>query len=120
MGLISLIYAGADRQDPRVRAAFDWIRNNYTLDENPGTKGKHGLFYYYTAFAKAMYAMGEAEITDGGGATHNWRNELATKLVGMQAEDGSWVNPFSQRWWEGVKDLVTARAVIALNYAAVR
>jgi len=35
--------------------------------------------------------------------------------LSLQGEDGSWVNPWSSRWWEGVKDLITARSVIALN-----
>jgi len=116
-GLISLIYAGVDRSDPRVQAAYDWIRANYTLDENPGVKGRHGLFYYFTAFAKSMSAVGEAEVVDVANQRHNWRNDLARKLLSLQAPDGTWVNSDSQRWWEGVKELVTARSVIALNLA---
>ena len=54
-------------------------------------------------------------ITDSDGVKHNWRDDLATKLLSLQAKDGSWVNQWSKRWWEGVKDLVTARSVIALN-----
>jgi squalene-hopene/tetraprenyl-beta-curcumene cyclase len=117
-GLISLIYAGVDKNDPRIQAAWEWVLNNYTVLDNPGANNKEGLFYYYEVFAKAMYAMGETEVTDQDGNKHNWRNDLARQLLSMQAEDGSWVNPFSQRWWEGNKDLVTARSVIALNLAA--
>jgi squalene-hopene/tetraprenyl-beta-curcumene cyclase len=114
-GLASLLFAGTDKKDPRVQAAYDWIRANYTLDENPGAKGQHGLFFYYNAFAKAMTAFGEPEVTDAKGVKHNWRDELATKLISLQAEDGSWVNTASNRWWEGDKNLVTAWSVIALN-----
>ncbi len=116
-GLISLIYAGVDRADPRVQAAYEWIRANYTLEENPGVDGRHGLYYYYEAFAKSMSAFGEATVTDTAGVAHNWRDDLARKLLAEQGEDGSWVNRYSGRWWEGVKELVTARAVIALNLA---
>lgn len=116
-GLISLIFVGADREDPRIEAAWDWIGDNYTLDEHPGIAGRHALFYYYTVFAKAMYAMNEDTITDSDGRDHNWRDELVTKLMDLQGEDGSWVNPYSDRWWEDNKDLITARAVIALNLA---
>ena len=117
-GLISLIYAGVDRQDPRIQAAWSWVLDNYTLDDNPGAKNKQGLFYYYAAFAKVMAAMGEDVVTDGNGVEHNWRNDLATKLLAMQDQsDGSWINPYSKRWWEGVKALTTARAVVALNLA---
>jgi squalene-hopene/tetraprenyl-beta-curcumene cyclase len=116
-GLISLLFAGVDKNDPRVQAAYEWIRANYTLDDNPGAKGKQGLFYYYTAFAKSMKAFGEVEVEDTNGVKHNWRNDLATKLISLQAEDGSWVNTESTRWWEGIKELTTARSVIALNQA---
>jgi len=35
-GLLSYIYAQLKRDDPRVVAALDWLKANYTLDENPG------------------------------------------------------------------------------------
>ena len=114
-GLISLIYAGVDKSDPRIGAAWNWIRANYTLDDNPGAKKKQGLFYYYTAFAKSMFAYGEDVVTDTDGVEHNWRNDLATKILSLQAKDGSWVNEESARWWEGLKVLTTARSVVALN-----
>lgn len=116
-GLFALMMAKVDKSDPRVKSAFDWIRANYTVDENPGAKDNAGLFYYYVAFAKSLDAYGEDEIKDAKGVTHNWRNDLARKIVSMQATDGSWVNPQNKLWGEGVKDLVTAWAVIALNIA---
>ena len=64
-----------------------------------------------------MYAMGAVELEDADGSSHNWRNDLATKLVGLQKDDGSWDNPWSQRWWEGKPELVTAWSCIALNLA---
>ena len=114
-GMLSLLFAGVDRNDPRVKAAYDWIKANYTLDDNPGAKKNQGLFYYYNAFSKAMLAYGEPEITDAQGVTHNWRNELTNKLISLQDKDGSWVNEDSPRWWEGDRNLVTAWSVIALN-----
>lgn len=114
-GLISLLFAGVDRNDPRVKAAYDWIRANYTVDSNPGAAEMQGFFFYLTAFAKSMKAFGEIEVTDTEGVAHNWRNDLATKIVGMQGADGSWVNQDSPRWWEGNPHLCTARAAIALN-----
>jgi len=116
VGLIGLLFAGVDRNDPRVQAAYDWIRENYTLDRNPGSKDQQGLYYYYTAFAKSMFAFGEPMVTDGDGAEHNWRNDLAAKLIALQGDDGAWVND-QPRWWEGLKPLVTARAIIALNFS---
>jgi squalene-hopene/tetraprenyl-beta-curcumene cyclase len=115
-GLISLLFAGADKEDPRVQAAYQWMTTNYTLDVNPGTTTRHGLFYYYNAFAKVMAAYGVDEFTDGKGQKHNWRNELAAKLVGLQAPDGSWANQDSNKWWEDKPQLVTAWSVIALEH----
>jgi squalene-hopene/tetraprenyl-beta-curcumene cyclase len=114
-GLLSLLFAGADKNDPRVQAAYDWIRANYTVDDNPGAKKGQGLFYYYNVFAKAMAAYGEPMVQDTKGEAHNWRDDLAKKLIALQAEDGSWVNTSSGRWWESDPNLVTAWSVIAIN-----
>ncbi|MGY3439846.1 MULTISPECIES: prenyltransferase/squalene oxidase repeat-containing protein [unclassified Marinovum] len=114
VGLISLIYAGADKSDPRVQAAYDWIRANYTVETNPGTVDDQGLFFYYEAFSKSMTAYGETTVTDTAGVAHNWRDDLAGQIVSIQGDDGAWVNT-SPRWWEGLKPLVTARAINALN-----
>ena len=117
-GLLSLLFAGVDKDDPRIQAAYGWIRENYTLEENPGADGgTQGLYYYYNVFTKSMAAFGENTLVDGNGVEHNWRNDVARKLMSLQNEDGSWVNPDSPRWWEGDKNLVTAWSVIALNAA---
>jgi squalene-hopene/tetraprenyl-beta-curcumene cyclase len=114
-GLLSLLYAGVDKDDPRIQAAHDWISEHDTLDENPGAKDLQGLYYYYNVFAKAMAAYGEPEIVDAAGVSHNWRNDLAKKLVSLQHPEGYWVNEHSPRWWEGDKNLVTAWSVITLD-----
>ena len=49
-GLKSMIYAGVSQDDPRVKAAYKWIQDHYTLDEIPGM-GEQVLFYYYHTFA---------------------------------------------------------------------
>jgi squalene-hopene/tetraprenyl-beta-curcumene cyclase len=115
-GMIGLLYSGVDKSDPRVQAAHQWLTSNYTLDSNPGTNSKHGLFYFYNAFAKVMYAYGEPEFADGSGQKHNWRNELAERLIKQQAPDGSWTNKDSSLWWENKPELATAWSVIALEY----
>jgi squalene-hopene/tetraprenyl-beta-curcumene cyclase len=114
-GLISLLFAGVEKDDPRVQAAFDWIRANYTVERNPGAADNQGLFYYYNAFAKSMAAYDQTEVVDDDGVAHNWRNDLAKKLISLQDSDGSWVNEDSPRWWEGNRNLVTAWSIIALN-----
>lgn len=118
-GFKSLLYAGLSRDDPRVRAAYDWIKNHYTLDENanmPGRQSHEGLYYYYHVFARALTAWNEDVIVDANGDKHDWRGELCTKLTDLQNPDGSWINP-ADRWREGNPYLVTAYAVLALQSA---
>lgn len=118
-GFKSLLYAGLDRNDPRVKAARDWIGRYYDLDANPnmpGAQSKEGLFYFYHVFARALDAWGEPYLVDAQGRRHDWRAELAAKLRSLQAADGSWINE-KDRWQEGNPFLVTAYAVLALQAA---
>lgn len=114
-GLKSFIHADVDRNDPRVRAAFEWIRENYTVEENPEL-GLQGLFYYYHTMAKALNAYGEERIEDPNGVNHNWREDLIVKLCSIQHEEGYWVNS-NGRWWENNEVLVTAYCILALEEA---
>lgn len=116
-GLKSMIYAGVTPDDPRVKAATDWIRKFYTLEENPGM-GQQGLFYYYQTFAKALDALGTEIFVDASGTRHDWRNELARHLISLQQPNGSWVNP-AERWYEGDPNLVTAYTLMALQHCRV-
>jgi prenyltransferase/squalene oxidase-like repeat protein len=113
--------AGLPKTDPRVQSAIGWIQKNWTLEENPGfDKSKdpslsyQGLYYYYETLAEALNAYGEDVLTDGKGAPHRWREELAAKLISLQKPDGSWVNA-KDRWWESSPDLVTAYALLAMS-----
>lgn len=112
-GLKSMIYAGVDRDDQRVKAAIDWIGKNYTLDENPGM-GPQGHFYYLQTFAKALATLGEEKLVDDAGVEHDWRADLVAKLAEMQRDDGSWLNP-ADRWLEGDPNLVTGYVLLALG-----
>ncbi|MFO7903264.1 MAG: hypothetical protein ACQESR_13985 [Planctomycetota bacterium] len=114
-GLKSMIFAGVDEDDPRVRAAMEWIRNHYDLESNPGM-GKAGLYYYYHTFAKALHAIGQKTLVDENGETHDWRADLIATLDEKQRADGSWVNQENERWLEGDPNLVTAYALLALSY----
>ena len=116
-GLLSLLYAGSDKNDPRVQAAYKWLTDNYSLEVNPGTGKKLTLFYYYNAMAKVMAAYGQDSFVDRDGKRHNWRNELVEKLVSLQQPDGSWVNTESKAFWEDKPQLVTAWSVLALEQA---
>lgn len=114
-GLKSMIYAGVDKEDKRVKAALDFLKKNYDLESNPGM-GKSGLFYYYHTMSKALDAMGEAKFVDAKGVSHDWKKELFAELKETQQENGSWVNTDS-RWMEGDPNLVTGYALLALGYA---
>jgi squalene-hopene/tetraprenyl-beta-curcumene cyclase len=117
-GLKSMIYAGLDKNDPRVKAALTYIKQHYTLDENPGL-GQQGLYYFYHTFAKTMAVLGEPTIVDAKGVSHDWRAELIAALAKRQQPDGGWVNP-ADRFMEGDPNLVTAYALLALAYTRKR
>ena len=111
-GLKSMIYAGLTQDDPRVKAAIGYIKQHYTLDQNPG-QGQRGLYYYYQTFAKAMSLLKTPTITDAQGKEHNWRAELIAALAKRQNPNGSWVNP-DDRFMEGDPNIVTSFALLAL------
>lgn len=113
-GLKSMIYAGLSTGDPRIESALKYIRENYTLEENPGM-GQQGLFYYYHTVAKCLSVLKVDELVDGKGVKHDWRKELTEALGKRQAADGSWVN-HADRFMEGDPNLVTAYALLALSY----
>ena len=121
-GLKSMIYAGVDKDDPRVKAAVSWIQKHYNLDENVGMATDNeqmrtaGLYYYYHTFAKALAATGMDEVETADGKIHDWRAELVGELAERQQADGSWVNTQNQRWREGDANLVTGYALLALAY----
>jgi squalene-hopene/tetraprenyl-beta-curcumene cyclase len=113
-GLKSFLYAGLSKDDVRVKAAVDWIKRHYTVDENPGAKDA-GLYYYYHLFAKAMDALGDAEFEDAKKVKHNWRSDLFEALKKRQKDNGSWANS-NRAFLENAPELATAYAVLALSY----
>lgn len=112
-GLLSYIYANLTKTDPRVTGAVDWLKNHYSVDENPGM-GIDGLFYYYQVMAKALSTYGAPELALADGKKVDWPKELTLKLIDLQAEDGSWSNE-SGRWMEKDPVLATAYAVLTLE-----
>ncbi|NIA21074.1 MAG: hypothetical protein GWP05_03675 [Anaerolineaceae bacterium] len=112
-GFLSLIYAGLDRNDKRVKAAMGWIRKNWTLEENP-EMAKQGYYYYLMVMGKALRAYGEPVIVDSRGIKHQWRKALSAKMISLQKSDGSWANT-QDRWFEDYRPLVTGYALITLK-----
>jgi squalene-hopene/tetraprenyl-beta-curcumene cyclase len=112
-GLLSYIYADLQRDDPRVVAAFSWVSNNFTLDENPGM-GPQGLYYYFHLMSKALTIYGVDQLNTAQGQRVDWRKDLAMKLINLQKSDGSWVND-NGRWWEHDPSLVTSYSLMSLE-----
>ncbi len=130
-GMLSYIYAGVDRDDPRVQATVDWAVRHWNLQANNPVSGgdahhdtsdeREGLFYFYNVLSKGMAAYGQDEFHPEARAPFNWRKELIEKLVSLQRIDpatghGYWVNEVG-RYWESDPVLVTAYAVLALQIA---
>jgi squalene-hopene/tetraprenyl-beta-curcumene cyclase len=117
-GIKSMIYCGVGKDDPRIKKAYEWIRNHYTVDENPGMPKLHahrGLYYYYHTMAKCLDTLGIDTLVDAQGKSHDWRADITAALAQRQRPDGSWVNDKDQ-WMEGDPNLVTGYALMALSY----
>ncbi len=118
-GLLALIHAKVDRDDVRVRSAFDWACRHWSLQENPGM-GSQGLYFFYNILSKCLAAYGVDAIPISGDRLVNWKEELAGVLVRTQKIDdktghGYWKND-NDRYWEGNAVLVTSYCMIAIEH----
>lgn len=119
------VFAGLEKSDPRMQAAWEWCCKNYTLDLNPGfeastdpTAAYQGLFYYFSGMARALDVYGAPMIVDAEGNSHDWRADICGRMIAMQSRlDGSWVNHNSPRWYEGNPLLATSYALLTLDAA---
>jgi len=107
--VLSMCSAKLDRGDPRVRQSLEYLNKYWSVDENPGM-GSQGLYYFYDIMARALSASGVEKVGE-----HDWRKELATKLIGLQKPDGSWANN-NNRFWEADPILCTSFAVLVLEH----
>ena len=114
-GIMSYSWSNVKKTDPRVQAVMKWVRDNYTVDENPGI-GQKTVYYYYMVFAKALQAMGEPTIIDARGRPHNWREDLGRKLLALQHPEGFWVNPVKDELQDNPV-LVTTFTMMAIEAA---
>lgn len=115
-GMKSLIYAKVDKNDERVKAAYNWISNHFVVETTPFMKDQ-GLYYYYQTMAKSLHAFGEEIIVDSLNQSYRWRYELANQLLKTQHAEGYWVNT-NGRWWENNPVLVTSYCLLALEEIA--
>ena len=111
--LKAFLHLNFKKDDEQVRAAHQWVQDNYTLEENKNI-GQDGLFYYYLTMAKALYIYDDP-IVDCRDGKHHWAEELSKRLISMQAPDGSWHNSQSSQWFENDTVLVTGYAIRALG-----
>ncbi len=112
-GLVSFLWAGVDREDPRVKSAYSWVQKNWTLEENCNLQDA-GLYYYYLTMAKALSHYGQRTLTTSDGRIHDWPRELSAKIISLQQADGSWKNSNVQ-WMESDSVLVTAYMIRTLS-----
>jgi squalene-hopene/tetraprenyl-beta-curcumene cyclase len=116
-GIKSMIYCGVDKNDPRIKTAYAWIKDHYTVDANPGMPGLRkgwGLYYYYQTMAKTLDVLGVDEVVDSKGQRHDWRKDITEALAKRQQPDGSWRG--DPHWLESDPNLDTGYALMALSY----
>ncbi len=113
-GLESYIYAGVDKNDPRAKAAYNWIRGHYNVKEHPGM-GDTSLYYYFHTMSKTLDVYGASVLKDTTGKAHNWAQDLSAEIIRRQHPDGSWYSTNS-KYWENQPGLVTSYSLIALAY----
>jgi squalene-hopene/tetraprenyl-beta-curcumene cyclase len=112
-GIKSLLFANVSKDDPRIKDAIEWVKKNWTLDENPNF-GLKTLYFYYRTLSIALSTYGERIIKTEDGVEHDWYKELAAKIMILQSNDGYWINSVTD-FWEGNKDLVSAHAIMAME-----
>ena len=112
-GVLSYTWANVKKTDPRVQAVLKWVRDNYTVDENPGM-GQKTVYYYYMVLAKALQAVGDPVIVDSRGRSHVWREDLGRKLISLQHPEGYWVNEVKDEMQDN-KVLVTTFTMAAIQ-----
>jgi squalene-hopene/tetraprenyl-beta-curcumene cyclase len=117
-GVKSMIYCGVDKNDPRIKKAYEWIQANYSVEKNAGMpeiRSHWGLYYYYNTMAKCLDVLGVDYVVDNKGVKHDWRKDITEALAKRQHADGSFMNT-SANWMEADQNLVTGYALMALSY----
>jgi len=118
-GVRTLILCGAKHEDPRIVAARQWLEQNFSATENPGTFApdremirRSTYFYYCWSVAHALRELNLTDLDTRRGKVH-WPEALATELLARQRPDGSWSNDFTDTK-EDDPLIATPHAAIAL------
>lgn len=119
-GMLSMIYCKVSREDPRVKSAFDWARNHWSLEENPGM-GPQGLYWFYHIITKSLAAYGSDSFKIQTGASIRWRTQVVEKMLSLKKTDQQgrvhWLNE-TGRFMESDPVLTTAYTLLALQMAS--
>lgn len=89
------------KKDAVIGGGWEWLRDNFSVAENPGRHGQH-LYYYLYALERAGMLFGSDRL-----GKFDWYCEGAQFLLDRQAEDGSW----------GKKPVDTCFAILFLRRA---
>jgi squalene-hopene/tetraprenyl-beta-curcumene cyclase len=98
-GLRGLLACGLTAEQPRVKAAVDWLGQNFSATEHPGgyaAERRHArmaVYYYYSA--SVAQALHRIEMAGYGGEPHwaPWATTISLALLAKQRMDGAWSNP---------------------------
>jgi hypothetical protein len=72
------------KKDPALSAGLGWLRDNFTVVDNPRRPGPHHFYYLY-ALERAGMLYGTDKI-----GPFDWYREGAAYLIRAQLDDGSW------------------------------
>jgi hypothetical protein len=119
-GVRTLLICGVKPDDPRVVAGRQWLEQNFSASENPGTFApdrevirRSTYFYYCWSVAHALRELDLTHLETRRGKV-DWRETLATELLARQRSDGSWSNNFTDTR-EDDPLIATPHAVTALS-----
>ncbi len=115
-GLLSFIYADVKKDDVRVKSAVEWLKKNFSVDENPNM-GPAGFYYYLNLMSKGLTAAEIKELDTADGRKISWAAGAVRKLAALQKPDGSWSNDESGRFMEKDPVLVTSYCILSLELA---
>jgi squalene-hopene/tetraprenyl-beta-curcumene cyclase len=99
-GLRSFAAIGLPVDDPRVKAAWQWLAKNFSAEQHPGHYAdgrqaeRDSVYYYYCHSLAEALVHHPAELTEAESIDRDaWARAIAAALLKRQKPDGSWSNP---------------------------